>query len=182
MPIVPLMPLFHSLNREHFNGVLAKGSISIVGIKWSDGRLKKTAGFYRRRLAPQAFQKPEIVLSRPVLEPLPMSALQSTLCHEMIHAWIDLVLGIQEGHGVQFHKKMNTINSAQDLFKVSVRHNFPTKQTPPRWLAICPSCNARFPYKRRVTGAACRHCCNILHGGSWHYSCLLEYVQVHIDV
>ncbi|MFL0781898.1 MAG: SprT family zinc-dependent metalloprotease [Prochlorococcus sp.] len=176
MPLEPLLPLFHRLNRDFFDGDLAVDSKSLTSIRWSDGRLRKTAGFYRRRPGGWASQRSEIVLSRPLLEPLPRSATESTLCHEMIHAWIDLVLGVQEGHGPQFHARMKVINAAQDTFQVSVRHQFPVPVSPPRWIAECPSCGLQMPYRRRVKGAACRVCCDQRHGGRWHASCVLSYV------
>ena len=156
MPLVPLLPLFHSFNRQHFNNSLTIGSEPIVSIRWSDGRMKKTAGFYRRVFNVRGRGYSEIVLSKPVLERLPISAIESTLCHEMIHAWIDLVLKVSEGHGVNFHNQMSLINAAQDRFQISVCHKFPVAISNPKWIAVCPSCGMRFPYKRIVRGGACR--------------------------
>ena len=73
------------------NVKLVLGDQPLVAIRWSDGRLRKTAGFYRRGLGAPHKQGCEIVLSKPLLGKLPQSATESTLCHEMIHAWIDLV-------------------------------------------------------------------------------------------
>ncbi len=175
MPLVPLLPIFHGLNREHFNGVLSQESRPLLSVRWSDGRLRKTAGFYRRGPKIGGLYGCEIVLSRPLLEHLPLTAIQSTLCHEMIHAWIDLILKVKEGHGSNFRARMNAINAAQDIFQVSVCHKFPVPTTPPKWWAVCPCCGLRFPYKRIVRGAACRQCCDTHYGGIWHPSCLLEY-------
>ncbi len=55
----------------------------------------------------------EIILSKPVLENLPEKALMSILCYEMIHAWIDIVLEVEEAHRPNFHKRMAKINSFQ---------------------------------------------------------------------
>ncbi len=175
MPLVPLLPLFHDFNRQHFEESLTVGSKPIVSVRWSDGRLRKTAGFYRR--SQSFFEKPrsEIVLSRPLLQKLPQIAIESTLCHEMIHAWIDLVLHVREGHGRHFHSRMAAINAAQNRFEVSVLHQFPLPVELPKWWAVCPKCGLRTPYKRRVTGVACRQCCNTYHGGCWNESCLLTY-------
>ena len=175
MPLVSLLPLFHNFNREYFNEALTIGSQPIVSVRWSDGRLRKTAGFYRRIQRFGLKDSAEIVLSRPVLANLPLHAIESTLCHEMIHAWIDLVLRISEGHGPNFHAQMVTINSAQNRFVVSVRHKFPTPVETPKWWAVCSTCGIRSPYKRIVRGAACRKCCNTYHGGRWHESYLLTY-------
>ncbi len=178
---MPLLPLFHCLNRQHFDGDLVRGTRPLVSVRWSDGRLRKTAGFYRRSSHVVGKQGSEIVLSKPVLEHLPQAAIESTLCHEMIHAWIDLVLKLSEGHGPNFFSRMDTINSSQDKFQVSVRHNFPVPPSSPKWRAICPSCGRTFPYKRRVRGAACRQCCNTHHGGFWHASCLLDYEPASME-
>lgn len=172
----PLLPLFHRLNREHFDAALAPEGRALVGLRWSDGRMTRCAGLYRR-----SAELCEIVLSRPVLEPLPREALLSTLCHEMIHAWVDRVLQRREAHGPSFRARMAAINAAQDDFVVRVRHSYPlpgaADSKPPRWLALCRRCGSSSPYRRRVSGLACRHCCQALHGGRWHASCLLEFVQ-----
>ena len=175
MPLVPLLPLFHYFNREYFDEALTIGSKPIVSVRWSDGRLRRTAGFYRRRQRFHGSDTSEIVLSRPLLENLPQIAIETTLCHEMIHAWVDLVLCIREGHGSNFHARMAAINAVQDRFQISVFHKFPVPADLPKWWALCPSCGLRSPYKRLVRGAACRQCCNTYHGGSWHASCLLSY-------
>ena len=93
----------------------------------------------------------------------------------MIHAWVDLVLKREEGHGPCFRQRMETINAAQTRFEVSVRHRFPVPQSSPRWIAICPQCGRQTPYRRRMRQAACRLCCDRLHGGRWNASCLLRY-------
>lgn len=174
MPIAPLPPLFHRLNREHFEGTLAPDGRSLVSLRWSDGRMTRSAGLYRR--GPDLC---EIVLSRPLLEPLPQEALLSTLCHEMIHAWLDRVLQVREVHGPRFRARMAAINRAQSDFVVQVRHSYPLPgvqaAATPRWLARCGRCGFSTPYRRRVKGLACRHCCQALHGGRWHASCLLEF-------
>lgn len=138
--------------------------------------MTRTAGLYRR--GPDLC---EIVLSRPLLEPLPREALLSTLCHEMIHAWVDRVLMVREAHGPRFRDRMAGINTAQSAFEVRIRHSYPlpgvaaqaTRQ--PRWLARCGRCGASSPYRRRVRGLACRHCCQAFHGGRWDASCLLDF-------
>ena len=178
MPLLPLLPIFHNFNKEYFDGSLTAGTVPIVSIRWSDGRLRKTAGYYRRGAKVKSLNCAEIVLSKPILERLPVNAIKGTLCHEMIHAWIDLVLNQKEGHGSLFHSRMNLINSSQVDFQVTVRHKFPVPAISPKWLAICPSCKSRSPYQRLVRGAACRHCCNTYHGGLWHPSCLLIYEPV----
>ena len=179
MPLEPLLPLFHRLDREHFGGSLAPQGRSLVSLRWSDGRMTRTAGLYRSGLQADGRPLGEIVLSRPLLEPLPRQATVSTLCHEMIHAWVDRVLGVREAHGPHFRARMAAINGAQGEFQVSLRHSFPLPaagRPAARWLARCPRCGLAAPYRRRVRGLACRACCERLHAGRWHASCLLEFV------
>ena len=98
--------------------------------------MSRTAGFYRRGPGIAGSRGCEIVLSRPLLAPLPQDATESTLCHEMIHAWVDLVLRSREGHGPQFREQMDRINRSQSRFQVRVRHSFPVPAKPPRWWAV----------------------------------------------
>ncbi|MFM7674520.1 MAG: SprT family zinc-dependent metalloprotease [Synechococcus sp.] len=175
MPLEPLLPLFHRLDREHFGGCLAPAGSSLVAVRWSDGRLTRTAGFYRRGRRPDGGELCEIVLSRPLLEPLPREATLSTLCHEMIHAWVDRVLEVREVHGPRFREQMARINASQRHFEVSVRHRFPVPAAPAAWIARCPRCGQSAPYRRRRSGLACRLCCDRLHGGRWDASCLLVF-------
>jgi len=175
MPIEPLLPLFHRLDREHFESSLASLDHPRLVLRWSDGRMTRTAGLYRRGPGIS-----EIVLSRPLLEPLPREALLGTLAHEMIHAWIDRVLKRREVHGPHFRSRMAAINAAQSSFEVRVRHSYPLPKgavQTARWLARCQRCGSSAPYRRRVSGLACRACCQALHGGRWHPSCLLEFVE-----
>jgi len=175
VPLEPLLPLFHRLNREHFAGELVRQERPLVAVRWSDGRLTRTAGLYRSGRRADGADLCEIVLSRPLLEPLPRQATLSTLCHEMIHAWIDRVLGLREVHGPQFRSRMAAINAAQDGFVVSVRHSFPLPQEAAPWIARCPRCGLGSPYRRRRRGLACRACCERFHGGRWDASCLLRF-------
>ncbi|MEB3322440.1 MAG: SprT family zinc-dependent metalloprotease [Synechococcaceae cyanobacterium] len=175
MPLEPLLPLFHRLDREHFDGSLSRSGRPLVALRWSDGRLTRTAGLYRRGRGPDGRELCEIVLSRPVLEPLPRRATLGTLCHEMIHAWVDRVLEVREVHGPRFRERMARINASQGEFEVSLRHRFPLPVEAPRWLARCPRCGTTAPYRRRRRGLACRACCERHHGGRWDASCLLVF-------
>ncbi len=175
MSLIPVLPLFLKLNKQYFQDSLIEKGVPIVSIRWSDGRMRTTAGLYRRKTNFFGVKASEIILSKPVLENLPQQALVSTLCHEMIHAWIDLVLKVEESHGPNFHARMEEINSSQDHFKLTVRHTFPITKKIPKWIATCPSCKRSFRYKRIVNGAACRSCCNNYFGGRWNEQCLLKY-------
>jgi len=184
VPIEPLLPLFHRLNREHFGGGVAPEGRPLVSVRWSDGRMRRSAGLYRFGRHADGRELSEIVLSRPLLEPLPREALLGTLCHEMIHAWTHRVLQVREVHGPHFRARMAAINAAQSDFTVSVRHRYPLPgegagaTAGHRWLARCPRCGVSAPYRRRVKGLACRACCQLHHGGRWDSSCLLEFLAV----
>ena len=175
MSLIPVLPLFLKLNRQYFQNSLLEKGVPNVAVSWSDGRMRTTAGIYRRKTNLFGAKTSEIILSKPVLENLPEKALMSTLCHEMIHAWIDLVLKVEEAHGPNFQMRMAEINSSQNDFQVTVRHSFPILHKTPKWVATCPSCNRSFRYRRMVKGAACRSCCNKFFGGRWDEKCLLIY-------
>jgi len=175
VPLEPLLPLYHRLNRQHFDGTLVRDDRPLVQVRWSDGRLTRTAGLYRRSQGQNGQLLCEIVLSRPLLEPLPRTALLSTLANEIIHAWIDQVLQVREVHGPHFRARMAAINGAQQEFVVSVRHRFPVPAAPARWRARCPRCGLTASYQRRREGLACRPCCELWHGGRWDPSCVLVF-------
>ena len=185
MPLEPLLPLFHRLDREHFDGSLAVIAPPLLALRWSDGRMRRTAGLYRRGRDGAGGEFCDIVLSRPLLEALPREATLSTLCHEMIHAWVDRVLGLREVHGPHFRSRMAAINCAQAEFQVSVRHRYPLPADslgPPRWIARCPNCGISSPYRRRLRNLACRLCCERLHGGRWDASCLLQFERHQFEL
>ena len=175
MSLIPVLPLFLKLNRQYFQNSLFQAGVPRVSVRWSDRRMCTTAGMYRRKTNLFGVKASEIILSRPVLEHLPQKALMSTLCHEMIHAWIDLVLKVEEVHGPNFYQRMAEINSAQKDFQVTVHHSFPVSKKIPKWVATCPSCKKNFNYRRIVQGAACRSCCNNYFGGRWDQKCVLEF-------
>ena len=175
MSLIPVLPLFLKLNRKYFQNTLFEKGVPKVSVRWSDGRMRTTAGLDRRKTIFLGVKAGEIILSKPVLANLPEQALVSSLCHEMIHAWIDLVLNVDEVHGPEFHKRMEEINSSQIDFQITVRHSFPLPQKKPKWLATCPSCQRSFSYRRIVKGAACRSCCINFFGGQWDENCVLQY-------
>ena len=174
MAIIPLLPLFHKFNRLFFDGSLVTDNIPIVNIRWSDNRLKTTAGFYKR-INKNGIINSEIVLSKPVLKNLTCKEVESTLCHEMIHAWVDRTLMVRESHGYNFLKKMNQINSQQNSFQVSVRHNFPVVRNALKFKGICSNCGEIYFYRRRVRNIACKKCCNLFFNGNWNNKCLIKF-------
>ena len=117
MSLIPVLPLFIKLNRQYFQNSLLEKGVPKVSVRWSDGRMRTTAGMYRRKTNVFGAKASEIILSKPILENLPEKALISTLCHEMIHAWIDLVLKVEEVHGPNFIKRMAEINSYNNFYR-----------------------------------------------------------------
>ncbi|MEB3168581.1 MAG: SprT family zinc-dependent metalloprotease [Cyanobium sp.] len=182
MTLEPLLPLFHRLDRQHFEGSLSPGGQPLVQLRWSDRRMVRSAGLYRYGLRGDGSRLSEIVLSRPLLEPLPQAATLGTLCHEMIHAWIDRVLEQREVHGPQFRARMAAINAAQRDFQVSLRHSYPRPTMRQGWIASCPRCGWAVPYRQRRQGLACRRCCQRFHGGRWDASCLLMFERPRSSV
>ena len=174
MAIIPLLPLFHNFNRLFFDNTLVVDFQPIVNIRWSDKRLKTTAGFYKRRKI-KGIINSEIVLSRPILEFLPLKDIQSTLCHEMIHAWIDRILEVNEIHGVNFVSKMEEINTQQNSFQISIRHNFPVYRKDLKYQGKCINCGLTFMYRKRMKNIACRNCCDLYFNGVWNKKCLVVF-------
>ena len=174
MAVIPLLPLFHNFNKSFFANSLAIDFEPLVKVRWSDNRLKTTAGFYKRSKV-NGHISSEIVLSKPILESLPMQDVQSTLCHEMIHAWIDRILKINEMHGVNFVNKMNEINAQQDTFKITIKHNFPVFRKELKYKGICRLCGLTYMYRRRMKNIACKNCCNIYFNGFWNEKCLIVF-------
>jgi len=116
MPLIPLLPLFHRFNKQFFDNSLTVNQQPLVKVRWSDNRLKTTAGFYKRKKINGLIDS-EIILSKPILSKLSNREIYSTLCHEMIHAWVDRILKKNEIHGPNFLYKMNQINKKKIIFK-----------------------------------------------------------------
>ena len=174
MGVIPLLPLYYKFNKLFFDNALVIDIEPIVNVRWSDNRLKTTAGFYKRSITSGQISS-EIVLSKPILEFLPLKDIQSTLCHEMIHAWIDRILNINEIHGINFVNKMNEINSQQDSFKISIRHDFTVYRQELKYRGICNNCGFGYMYRRRVKNITCKNCCDLYFNGSWNEKCLIIF-------
>ena len=177
MPVIPLLPIFHNFNKLYFHDSLSQDFQPIVKVRWSDNRLKTTAGFYKRTRV-HGIMDSEIVLSKPVLSNLPLENIKSTLCHEMIHAWVDRVLQIDEIHGPNFVRKMDEINSNQNIFKISIRHNYPVNRKSIKYKGKCSFCGAEFLYRKRVKNIACKKCCDLFFDGRWNKKCLLIFNEL----
>ena len=174
MSVIPLLPIFHKFNGLFFEGALVKDMIPLVSIRWSDNRLKTTAGFYKK-ITLNGVTKSEIVLSKPILQDLSRKDTESTLCHEMIHAWVDKNLMIKESHGTNFLRKMKQINSMQNDFQVTVRHNFPVFRKDFKYQGVCSNCGEKYLYRKRVKNIACKKCCNLFFNGYWNKKCVIVF-------
>ena len=63
MPVIPLLPLFHKFNSQYFENSLAVNNQPLVKVRWSDNRLKTTAGFYKTKRI-NGLVDSEIILSK----------------------------------------------------------------------------------------------------------------------
>ena len=86
MSLIPVLPLFLKLNRQYFQDSLFEKGVPKVSVRWSDGRMRTTAGMYRRKTNFFGAKASEIILSKPVLQNLPEKALMSTLC------WMSVII------------------------------------------------------------------------------------------
>ena len=66
MSVIPLLPVFHKFNRQFFDQSLTINKEPLVKVRWSDNRLKTTAGFYKRKQFKRVIDS-EIILSKPIL-------------------------------------------------------------------------------------------------------------------
>ena len=174
MTVIPLLPIFHKFNKLFFDNTLTINQEPIVKIKWSDNRLRTTAGLYKR-IKTNGTIKSEIILSKSVLANSELQNIQSTLCHEMIHAWIDRILNINEIHGVNFINKMEQINLQQNTFKVTIKHNFPVLRRELKYVGVCLNCGDKYLYRKRMKNIACKKCCNRFYNGLWNKKCLIVF-------
>ena len=174
MPVIPLLPLYHKFNSQYFENSLAFNNQPLVKVRWSDNRLKTTAGFYKRKQMNGVIDS-EIILSKPILSKLSSNAIYSTLCHEMIHAWVDRILKVNEIHGLNFLNKMNEINLKENNFQITVRHTFPVERKELKYIGKCLNCGEQYMYRKRIKNIACKKCCNLFFNGSWNKNCLILF-------
>ena len=67
MSLIPLLPVFHKFNRQFFDQSLTTTYREpLIKVRWSDNRLKTTAGFYKRKRI-NGLVDSEIILSKPIL-------------------------------------------------------------------------------------------------------------------
>ena len=174
MSVIPLLPLFHRFNKQFFDNSLTVNQQPLVKVRWSDNRLKTTAGFYKRKKINGLIDS-EIILSKPILSKLSNREIYSTLCHEMIHAWVDRILKKNEIHGPNFLHKMNQINKKENNFQISVRHNFPVERREFKFTGKCINCGEKYMYRKRIKNIACKKCCKLFFNGSWNKNCLILF-------
>jgi len=135
-----LQLVFARLNLQHFRSALPAHRIRY------NRRLSTVAGriVYRARL---------IELSAPLLAAHP-EALEATLAHEMIHAWLHL-LRLPTGHGRHFKKKMRDVGLACIYHDLPVRR----RRSKPSCTLVCPRCATRLLRCRRpASRVSCGRC------------------------
>ena len=174
MSVIPLLPLFHRFNKQFFDSSLTVNQEPLAKVRWSDNRLKTTAGFYKRKIQNGIIDS-EIILSKPILSKLSSKDIYSTLCHEMIHAWVDRILKKKEIHGPNFLNKMYEINQKQSNFQISIRHSFPVERRELKYTGICKNCGTKYMYRKRIKNIACQKCCSLYFNGLWNNNCLILF-------
>ena len=125
-----LQLLYAMLNARHFGGVLPAYRIVY------NARLSSVAGRIGHR-------PPVIELSAPLLAQRP-DAVEATLLHEMVHAWLTQH-GLPNGHGAAFKRKMREVGLE------SIYHFLPVKarRSQRRYVLSCPRCKAELMRRRR---------------------------------
>ncbi len=181
MPVIPLLPLFHRFNSKYFEKSLTVNNQPLVKVRWSDNKLKTTAGFYKRKRI-NGFLDSEIILSKPILSKLSNSEINSTLCHEMIHAWVDRILNKNEIHGPNFLEKMHEINAKEKNFQIAVRHSFPIERRELKYIGTCQNCGEKFFYRKRIKNIACKKCCINFFNGSWNKKHNNLWIQGELEI
>ena len=112
-----LQLLYASLNARHFGGVLRAYRIG--------------------------HRPPVIELSAPLLREHPQ-ALEATLLHEMVHAWLEQYR-LPNGHGAAFKRKMREVGLTSIYHFLPVRARRSTR----RYMLSCPRCKAEIMRRRR---------------------------------
>jgi len=125
-----LQLLYALLNARYFSGVLRAYRIVY------NPRLTSVAGRIGHR-------PPVIELSRPLLASHP-EALEPTLLHEMVHAWLEQHR-LPNGHGAAFKRKMREVGLTSIYHYLPVR----TRRSQRRYLLSCPRCKAQLMRRRR---------------------------------
>lgn len=125
-----LQLLYAMLNARHFGGVLRAYRIVY------NPRLTSVAGRVGHR-------PPVIELSGPLLARHP-EAVEPTLLHEMVHAWLEQHR-LPNGHGAAFKRKMREVGLTSIYHYLPVRR----RQSNRRYLLSCPRCRAQLMRRRR---------------------------------
>jgi predicted SprT family Zn-dependent metalloprotease len=147
-----LEPIFHELNRTHFESKLPLPLLS-----WNS-RLRATAGRFcpgSRNLLRQ--RRPHIEVAA-YLRELSDGAehIRDTILHEMIHyfLWHEKK---PYGHTEEFHAIMKRVGAK--------RYNPVPKLRPVKHWYQCPACFVKVPARRKLGAVACASCCKKHNGG-----------------
>jgi predicted SprT family Zn-dependent metalloprotease len=160
-----LQARWRSLNARYFSNLLPP-----IRIAWSR-RLTSSVGLFvsqSARRAPQATvtgrKRREIRLSLPLFErlatrtPYAEQELLNTLAHEMIHQWQFDMLSRRPDHGLDFLRKMTSINRSGEV-AVTAYHSLQKEVLAlSRFAWRCTDCGRVYRRQRRTIEPAYHHC------------------------
>ncbi|MDQ6767459.1 MAG: SprT-like domain-containing protein [Candidatus Eremiobacteraeota bacterium] len=130
---------------------------ALLNARYFGGQLRAYRIVYNPRLTSVAGRighRPAVIeLSATLLGTHP-EAIEATLLHEMVHAWLHQH-GLPNGHGAAFKHKMREVGLT------SIYHFLPVKKrrSRRRYVLSCPRCNSQF-LRRRKPGVrvSCARC------------------------
>lgn len=140
-----LYELYDNFNSKYFNNTLPKSSEIII--EWS-GRLTASAGICYRKA-----KNSIIRLSTHYHKDFP-EEIESTLLHEMIHLKI-------KGHGQEFKKEINRINSLGGNVKRFSKRRSTKKRI--NWIYKCKKCSKKYERNHKISKLN-RYRCGICRG------------------
>jgi predicted SprT family Zn-dependent metalloprotease len=135
-----LQLMFARMNVVHFAGELRAYRIGY------NARLTSVAGRIGHR-------PPTIELSATLLGDHP-EHLETTLLHEMVHAWLH-ARGLPSGHGAHFKRKMREVGLTSIYHSLPVPH----RRSSLRYVLSCPRCRVELLRRRRPgVPVSCARC------------------------
>ena len=70
---------------------------------------------------------------------------------------------------------MIDINTLQNNFQISIKHNYPVIRNELKYKGQCINCGEVFMYRKRVKNLACKKCCVHFFNGVWNQKCLIKF-------
>jgi len=149
-----LRALFLAINEEGFDG-----SLVLPVLRWNS-RLRSSAGRFipgRRRWLSR--ERSVIEIADYLLEEKDFEKhVRDTLAHEMIHYWLWSEKR-PYGHTREFSEKMKELGT--------VRYNPVPRRPPLKYVYECPECEKEYPARKKLSGLACKTCCEIHAEGAF---------------